>query len=156
MSTMALKDIFSISRKTFFNPSGWLGLNELTAYTNVISSTLKTTFTSDKALRTETFEQALLRLHINDADLQHSAKRFKWYAILFLMFSLATFLVGFYYLFEYHTFSGWVLAMVVSMLFGAHAFRFDFWHFQIKHRKLGCTVSEWWSGQVGVSKDPSA
>ncbi len=153
---MAIKDVFKISRKTFFNPAAWLGLNELSAYNRVIGSTLKTTFTKDEAHRTETFEQALKRLNVSEAEIQENAKRYKAYALFFLALSLLTFLVGFYYLFEFGTFSGWVLAMSVTLLFGAHAFRFDFWHFQIKHRKLGCTVQEWWRGQIGPPKDPAA
>jgi intracellular multiplication protein IcmV len=155
MSAMAIKDVFKISRKTFFNPGAWLGLNELTAYNRVITSTLKTTFTPEKSLRTETFEQALERLNVTDADLQQTAKIYRWYALFFLMLSVVSFLVAFYYLFEFHTVAGWVLAMSVSMLFGANAFRFDFWYFQIQHRKLGCTVAEWWSGKPGAPKDPS-
>ncbi len=155
MSAMAIKDIFKISRKTFFNPGAWLGLNELTAYNHVIGSTLKTTFTPEKKLRTETFEQALERLNVTEADLQLSAKLYRWYALFFLMLSVLTFFVSFYYLFKYHTFAGWILAMCVTLLFGVNAFRFDFWYFQIKHRKLGCTVAEWWSGKLQAPKDPA-
>lgn len=153
---MAIKDIFKFSRKTFFDPGSWLGLGELTAYNKVIGSTLKTTFTKDETHRVETFEQALKRLNVTESELQESAKRFRVYALFFLALSVMTFLAGFYYLFEYGTLSGWVLAMSVTLLFGANAFRFDFWHFQIKHRKLGCTMQEWWHGQIGPPKDPAA
>jgi len=153
---MAVKDIFKISRKTFFDPGAWLGLNQLVGYTRLIGSTLKTTFTPDKITRTETFEQALQRLNVTEEDLQHLTTRYRWYTLLFLVLGLLSFIAGFYYLFAYHTVSGWILAMTVSLLFGANAFRFDFWYFQIKYRKLGCTVAEWWSGKLGAPKDPSA
>lgn len=153
---MAVKDVFKITRKTFFDPAAWLGLNQLVSYTRVITSTLKTTFTPDKALRTETFEQALQRLNVTDEDLHHIRTRFRWYALLFVLLGVISFVVGFYYLFAYHTLSGWFLAMAVAMLFGANAFRYDFWYFQITQRKLGCTVHEWWSGRIGTPKDPAA
>lgn len=153
---MAIKDIFKISRKTFFDPGAWLGLNQLISYTHVITSTLKTTFTPDKATHTETFEQALGRLKVTAEDLHHISTRYRGYALFFAALSFISFVIGFYYLFAYHTVSGWFLAMAVAMLFGANAFRYDFWYFQITHRKLGCTVAEWWSGKLGAPKDPSA
>ncbi len=152
---MAIKDIFKISRKTFFDPTAWLGWNELSSYNRVIGSTLKTTFTPDETRRTESFEQALQRLRVTDAELQETAKRYRLYALLFLMLTLGSLLVGFYYLFAYKTFAGWVLATLMALLFGTQAFRFDFWYFQIKQRKLGCTVDEWWRDKVGTPKGPS-
>jgi intracellular multiplication protein IcmV len=152
---MAIKDIFKISRKTFFNPTAWLGWNELSGYNRVIGSTLKTTFTSSETQRTETFEQALQRLQVTDAELQETTKRYRLYALFFLILALGSLLAGFYYLFVYKTLAGWVLATAVALLFGSHAFRFDFWYFQIKQRKLGCTVSEWWRNKVGMPKGPS-
>jgi len=145
---MAIKDVFKISRKTFFNPGAWLGVHELTGYTRLISRTLKTAFTPDKAQRVETFEQALERLDVTEAGLQHNAERYQLYAWFFIALSASACLASFYYLFHHGTFAGWCLAMVVAALFAANAFRFDFWHFQIKHRKLGCTVQEWWQGKL--------
>lgn len=153
---MAIKDIFKVSRKTFFDPSAWLGVNELSAYTRIIGATLKTTFTPAKPQRTETFEQALKRLNITDADLQHTAKNYRLYALIFAALGVAALLVGFYYLFHYGTFAGWILAMMMAMLFAVHAFRFDFWCFQIKHRMLGCTFDEWWNGKPDAKKGPTA
>jgi intracellular multiplication protein IcmV len=155
MSVMAVKDIFKFSRKTFFDPGAWLGLNQLASYTRVIGSTLKTTFTPEKALHTESFEEAMARLNVTESDLQEIASRYRLYTFFFLALSVISFLAGFYYLFKYGTFAGWVLATSVGMLFGANAFRFDFWCFQIKHRKLGCTFDEWWRDKVGSPKDPT-
>jgi intracellular multiplication protein IcmV len=153
---MAFKDIFKFSRKTFFNPSGWLGANELSAYTQIIGDTLKTTFTPDKSSRVETFEQALQRLQITETDLQERMKQYRAYTFIFLALGAAAFMTGFYYLFAYGTFSAWMLAMVVALLFAANAFRFDFWCLQIKNRKLGCTLQEWWADRFGTSKGPTA
>jgi intracellular multiplication protein IcmV len=153
---MAVKDIFKVSRKTFFNPSAWLGVNELTAYNRVIGDTLKTTFTPDKAQRKESFEQALKRLNLTEEDVQLRAKRYRLYSWIFAGFGLVLFLASFYYLFAYHTFAGWCLAMMSAVLFAANAFRFDFWYFQIKHRKLGCTFNEWWRGKPDDQEGASA
>ncbi len=145
---MAVKDIFKISRKTFFNPTAWLGTHEISGYTRLIGSTLKTAFTPDKTRRVETFEQALERLNVTETDLQRNAQRYQLYAWVFIALSAGSILASFYYLFHHGTFAGWCLAMVVAALLAANAFKFDFWHFQIKYRKLGCTVEEWWRGKL--------
>ena len=36
-----------------------------------------------------------------------------------------------------------ILSLVLSFVSLALAFRYHFWHFQIKHRKLGCSFQEW-------------
>ncbi|MCD6039353.1 MAG: hypothetical protein K0S27_753 [Gammaproteobacteria bacterium] len=151
---MAVKDIFKISRKTFFNPSAWLGLKELGAYTRIIGDNLKTTFTQPKPQYTETFEQALKRLNVTETDLQHNARNYKLYALIFLILSVIALIGGFYYLFKYGTFAGWILATMVALLLAVQAFRFDFWYFQIKHRKLGCTFDEWWREKSHLHKGP--
>ena len=151
---MALKDVFKISRKTFFDPAGWLGANELSGYNRVIKDTLKTTFSTPRPEREETFDAALQRLNVTEADLQKTAELYRIYTFFFLLLSVGSFLTGFYYLFEYGTVAGWILALVVSALFAAQTFRFDFWYFQIKHRKLGCTFQEWWSSKLGSEKGP--
>ncbi len=152
---MAIEDIFKISRKTFFNPSAWLGTKELSAYTRIIGSNLKTTFTTPKPEHIETFEQALQRLNVTETALQQNADRYKLFALLFLVFSVCAFLVGFYYLFRYGTLAGWVLAMTVALLFAVNALRFDFWRFQIRRRQLGCTFREWWVDKLGKTKGPT-
>ncbi len=152
---MALKDIFKISRKTFFDPGAWLGVKELSAYTRIIGNRLKATFTPDKPQRTETFEQALERLHVTEADLVFNARHYRIYALFFLVLSLAALLLGFFYLFYYGTVTGWLLLVMMTLLFAANALRFDFWYFQIKHRKLGCTFREWWRGEPTVKKGSS-
>lgn len=153
---MAFKDIFKFSRKTFFDPAGWLGANELSLYNRVIGNNLKSTFSTPKPQHTETFEQALQRLQVTETDLQNTAQAYHAYYLFFIILSLSSFLGGFYYLFAYRTLSGWILATTVSILFAAQAFRFNFWYFQIKQRKLGCTFIEWWLGKVGIKKDPMA
>ena len=51
----------------------------------------------------------------------------------------------------YLLFSGFLLscllAIAVSILSLSQAFRYHFWYFQIKHRKLGCTFEEWREGK---------
>lgn len=152
---MAIKDAFKITRKTFFNPAGWLGYNELKTYNRIIWSSLKDLTTIEKPQRTETFEEAMQRLDQTDADVQVTSDRYLLYAVIFVGLSALTFAAGFVFLIGYGKLSGCVLAMACTAILLTYAFRFHFWHFQIKHRKLGCTFNDWWRGAPSVDKDAS-
>jgi len=39
-----------------------------------------------------------------------------------------------------------VVALTLYVL--TQAFRYHFWLFQLRNRKLGCTLSEWWNARV--------
>lgn len=147
MSLMAIKDVFKISRKTFFNPRGWLGYDLLKANTKIAWSIISDQFVPAKSLRTETFEQAVERQKLTTEDLQKLAANYLYYAIVFVVLGLAVIGLGFYLLFSHGSFVDLVLALASSSLFFVNAFRYDFWRFQIKQRKLGCTVAEWWHGK---------
>lgn len=150
---MAVKDIFKITRKTFFNPLGWLGYSELKNYNRIIWSNLKELATPAKPGRTESFEEAMQRLNVTETDIQKTSENYLFYAIIFVGIAALAFAVGFILLIRYHTFSGFILAIACTAILLAFAFRFHFWHFQIKQRKLGCTFDEWWKGAVTSKED---
>jgi intracellular multiplication protein IcmV len=140
---MAVRQVFKISRKTFFNPSAWLDIDALKTQNKAIGRILKTLFASAKPTREETFEQAMQRQGLSEADIQGIANSYRWYAGIFLFFGIVVFIFAFYLLFSHSTFHGWLLAIAASALFFGQAFRYDFWVFQIKKRQLGCTFAEW-------------
>lgn len=152
---MPVKDIFKISRKTFFNPTGWLGYNLISSQFRWTKDVIKELFTPARSLREETFEQALIRLNLTEEELQERAKIYLIYALIFLSLGACTFAYSFFLLFYHGTFSGWILAMGVTALFLVQAVRFDFWRFQIKQRRLGCTLHEWWHGKINPEDPPS-
>jgi len=146
---MALKDAFKISRKTFFNPSGWLGYNELSAHTKFMKETIKETLSKPEPEYEETFEQAMERQNLKDADVDQIATQYLTYSIALVAIAAVTFAAGFIFVLEYKSFPGLLLCFAVTGILGAQAFRFNFWYFQIKQRKLGCTFQEWRRGTLG-------
>lgn len=144
---MAIKDIFKISRKTFFNPRAWLGYDELKSSTKIIAGLAKEAFTPAKPIRQETFEQAMVRLKISEADLASTKQSYFLYACGFALIGICIFIASIYYLFHHHSLSGFILGLAVTVFAFAQAFRFHFWYFEIKHRKLGCTFDEWRRGK---------
>lgn len=150
---MAIKDVFKVSRKTFFNPRSWLGYDQLKSNTQLVWSVIKDLITPAKADITETFEEAMHRLNVTEADLNNKAQVFFSYAILFVLFAAISLLFGCYYLFHHKALLGCLLSLAVTALFLSQAFRYHFWYFQIKHRKLGCSFEEWRRGKPYDEKE---
>jgi intracellular multiplication protein IcmV len=140
---MPVGDIFKVSRKTFINPRAWIGWDSLRTYNTLIFGILKNAFTPSEPTRKETFADAMQRMHLTEEDIQTNARNYLLYTTFFMICGALVFFFGFYLIFKYHTLHGWLLAMSASALFFGQAFRFHFWYFQIKQRKLGCTFQEW-------------
>jgi intracellular multiplication protein IcmV len=150
---MAVRDALKVTRKTFFNPLGWLGYKELKTYNKIIFANIKDLATVEKPERKETFEEAMERFEVTDADVKRISERYLLYAIFFVIVAAFTFAGAFVFLIGYGKFSGFMLALACTTILLCYAFRFHFWHFQIKHRKLGCTFADWWSGTPRTDKD---
>lgn len=151
---MAVRDVLKVSRKTFFNPSAWLGVDLIKEQHQVIWGFVKSLFTKPKPTRTETFAEAMARLNLTEDDIQSAYSNYRYFALLFFGLGLLTFAYAFYLLFRHTTFTGWLLGLAVSALFMSQAFRFDFWAFQIKRRALGITFAEWKRNFLGEKEAP--
>jgi hypothetical protein len=148
---MAIKDIFKVSRKTFFNPSAWLGYTELKDHNRTLWDNLSGLFSVPQPpLVEETFEQAMQRLGLSEEDVAHAAKNYRLYALGFFLIGLAVFLYSFFLLFSHGLFLGWLLALSAAILFWGNAFKYDFWSFQMRSRKLGVTFEEWKRSVLGA------
>lgn len=140
---MALKDVVKVDRKTFFNPRAWFGYDSLKEETRTIWDYIKDLVIPPKPTREETFEQAMERMQVTDSDLQTMSKNYFRAAMMFLALAAGMFIYAFFLLIHYIALGGFALGIAVCALFLAQAFRFHFWYFQIKQRKLGCTFAEW-------------
>lgn len=141
-------DILKVSRKTFFDPRGWLGYDTLKSSSMGLWVILKNLVAIEKPVRQETFEAAMQRLNLTEDDLIKTARSCKIFTTIFLLLGSASFLSCFYFLIHHGTLAGFILAIATSAVFFSQAFRYHFWLFQIKHRKLGCTFEEWRRGKI--------
>ncbi|MDX1900678.1 MAG: type IVB secretion system protein IcmV [Gammaproteobacteria bacterium] len=137
------KNAIKISRKTFFNPSGWIGYGLLKTQIQTTWDFVSNIFTPAEPARIETFEQAMQRLGLTEDSLQKTRTRYLITSAVFLVLALVTVVEGIRLLSQHGTFAGFVLAIPTAALFFVNAFRYHFWAFQIKKRKLGCTFQEW-------------
>lgn len=125
----------------------WLSLSYLSETTNRLKSMVTDTITPQKASRSETFEQAMRRLKLTEDDIKARQKEFKRLVAVFLVMSLIIICYGFYLAFIGKVLSA-MITLGLSLFSLAQAFKYHFWLFQIKKRKLGCSVREWFNDKV--------
>lgn len=143
-----VKDAVKVSRRTFFNPRSWLDYDMVKENTTTVVNIFKDTFKRESPpVITETFEQALQRLNISNEEVENIKNNYLSFAVFFLLIGFV--LIGFaIYFFLQGSILDFALAIAISAVLFAQAFRFHFWYFQIKHRKLGCTFEEWRTGRL--------
>lgn len=88
------------------------------------------------------FETEVAKQNLSENDLivrQKSLMR-----LVYIMLGMA-FLFFVYALYQlmYGSILGVILSWILMLISIVLAFRYHFWYFQIKQRKLGCTLSEW-------------
>lgn len=149
---MAIRDMLKISRKTFLNPTGWIDYDSLKYRTKSIWDILKGMTTVATPDREETFEQAMERQGLTDADVEQRISTYRLFAIMFVLLGSVVFFYSFYLLFKHSTFAGFLLGIAASAVFLSQAFRYDFWTMQLKERRLGMTFEDWKSHILGIKK----
>ena len=137
--------------KKFFNfsPAKWAGVDHIKTQTHGIKSLINAFFVPQKPMYEESFEEALERLGLTEADLQQRQKEFQFLMRFFLGIAGVLVLYAVYLIFKHAWWpvagTGGVLLIVLSQVF-----RYHFWLFQIKRRKLGCSIWEWLAGMRGT------
>lgn len=140
---MAIRDIFKVSRKTFLNPSAWINLNGLIDQNSSLYNILKNTFTTPTADKPETFEEVVKRRGLTEKDLQDGASTYRALAVVFFLMGLIGLVYAVNLIIKQGAFLGMVLALAVTGLLLAQAFRYDFWALQMRQRRLGMTFEDW-------------
>lgn len=100
------------------------------------------TLNLDKSNEKMTFEM-LPSMGITEKQIQEAKRAFYVLTIIFVVGACLLFIYFLYLLFSSDLLVA-VVSFCVMMVFWAHAFKFHFWYYQIKRRKLGCTVQEWY------------
>jgi intracellular multiplication protein IcmV len=147
---MALKDALKVTRKTFFNPKGWLGFDTLKESSQGFTGIMRGVFGQRPPAaegEPETFNEAMTRLGLTEEDIHRLQFTYFSYALLFFLMALGVIAYTIWLLIHLYLYSFIIGVAIVGLLL-AQTFRFHFLYFQIKHRKLGCTFEEWKSGKI--------
>src|SRR3990167_4307748 len=108
----------------------WLGLQTVSGSITKTVELGKRLFIPKKSTYTETFEEAKERIHLTDEDLEKRISHFRK--------------IQYFFLFLKKSFQNTISCLAISGISFSQLFRYNFWIFQIKKRKLGCTFQEWW------------
>lgn len=133
--------------KPFVNVSGWVGYAQLKEVTGWLRNLIKRFFIVAHPEHAESFEQAMTRLKLTEKDLTQRLVEFKrlfivWICMFALVLIYAAYMVG------VGSWGGFIISLSVALLTLTQVFRYHFWMFQIRHRKLGCTWREWWYSRI--------
>ncbi len=129
------------------SPKRWVGLDQIKenagTVKNIAKAVLKPGSGDQDEIKQETFEQALVRLNITEEDLKKRMESSKYIVWFCSGLSLSIFIYMFYLWSQGQIVSG-VVCFMLSFVLGAYAFREHFNLFQMKQRRLGCSIREWY------------
>lgn len=102
-----------------------------------------------KATRKETFEQACERLNLTEDDLTLRKTEFTRLFYFFLLAAIGIIIYSLWMAIKVQIGSS-LIGFCLALYALSQAFRYHFWLFQVKNRKLGCTVKEWLNGKISA------
>lgn len=129
---------------TIFNVRVWFDWERIKAFTLYLVEGFKKFFVPQQRKAGETFEAAKKRLKLTEKDLLARQTGLLRLSILMVVFAILTFGYS-VYLFTEGGHKGGIVGLVLMLIALVLAFRYHFWYFQIKERKLGCTIQEWFN-----------
>ncbi|MBN2689317.1 MAG: type IVB secretion system protein IcmV [Gammaproteobacteria bacterium] len=139
---MAKRRLVRRGVKSLVNVPRWAAWSDIRVAASGLVIAAKNLFVPHKAERHETFEEAVLRLKLNDASLKKQLKAFLHLAIIYLILALPLFGYALYMLIHGHIFAA-ILSFLLCSLLLVYAFKEHFWYTQIKQRRLGLSFKDW-------------
>lgn len=136
------------------NPLRWMGMEQIKGNGQTIGQITKRLFDasdSSKKNPPKTFEEAMERYKLSEADLQKRMRSSLRLVYFCLGLSVLLIIYTLYLFFSHLVLSGFVTIMLTLLLW-AYAFREHFNYFQMKQRRLGCTFREWFISTFKGSK----
>ncbi len=134
------------------NVRAWIDYDRTRASLKYVTDGIKKLFVPQKPAKTENFQAAVERLNLSDADLKNRQHTLRRLSVFMVAIASLIFIYSGYHLINGH-FSAAILSFIVMCLALILAFRYHFWYFQIKSRKLGCTFSEWFHQVIMGGKE---
>lgn len=121
----------------------WFDWDRTKSFTIALKNGIKSLFIIQKKTNTESFDLAISKMNLTETDLLLKQTALFRLSIVMLTAGFMILIYSGYQLF-YGSIKGFSVSLVVVLIALALAFRYHFWYFQIKHRKLGCTFTEWY------------
>jgi intracellular multiplication protein IcmV len=129
----------------------WIDYQHLSKSNRSVFAFIKKFFIPEQASTQESFEEALLRLKLTSEDLAQRSREFTrlmWIWVFLFLVSISYSI----YLFHIHAFRGFYPGLGICFIILTQIFRYHFWLFQIKQRRLGCGFCDWLNQFIRVKK----
>jgi intracellular multiplication protein IcmV len=133
--------------KPMVDVKGWVGFENIKTSTRSVVGLAKSVFIPRQSERSETFEEAMQRLNLTEKSLKKQIQQYNLFVFCFILMAIGVLCYALYLVFL-GSLAAFLLAMVVCCLILAQAFRFHFWVFQMKQRRLGCSLREWYDSKA--------
>ena len=133
----------------------WIDYQQLVKSNRSFIGFIKKIFIPTKAQTKESFEEALIRLKLTPADIIQRSKEFTrllwiWICIFTVSISYST------YLLYSHSLRGFFPSLGINFIILTQIFRYHFWLFKIKQRRLDCGFRDWLNSQFIIRKKNNA
>lgn len=140
--------LFSVTKKVGnqifdVNISSWLGYQSIKSSTKSLINDSKTSFNVEHSALAETFEEAIARLNITEEELQTRKIEFTRLFLMFFTIAGGIFLYGLIIAITYKNLIGFFISIGLCVFAMSQAFKYHFWSYQIKARRLGCSIKDW-------------
>lgn len=135
--------------KRVLDVRGWSDWDRTKTGTSWIVDTIKKLFVPQQHTVDESFDEAKQRLRLTESDIENKKKALLGLSILMAIFAVGLFIYALYLIINLHI-AAFFLTIVIMGVALTLAFRYNFWYYQFKVRKLGCSISEWFhNGLMG-------
>jgi intracellular multiplication protein IcmV len=138
--------------KAFVNPRAWVGYDMMKEVFYYLLDAFSKFFVRKQGKQYNKIDDVMIKLSLSEKDILERKKGFFLMAIIMLVVSLLVFGYTLYHLL-YRQYLAVGIGSVVLLLSLTFAFRYHFWYFQLKERKLGCSLGEWFrKGLLGAKE----
>lgn len=130
----------------------WFDYDRLKTYSSYFMTGIKKLFIPKSAQATVSFDEAMASQNMNEADLKKQEFALHRLSRIMCLFAFC-FLTYAGYQLVYGSIRAVIISLIVMCVALTLGFRYHFWYFQIKNRKLGCTFHDWYNqGLRGKTK----
>ncbi len=128
--------------RTVFNPKLWMNWEGIVESIQYLKNGILNLFVIRKAKKTESLDDVMQKMHLSEEDITYRKKLFFRMSLLMVFIALLVFAYTMLHLFE-SNYLAVLVSFIAFFISLALAFRYHFWYYQLKVRKLGCSFNEW-------------
>lgn len=134
-----------------FRVDRWLGYENIKNNANYLRSYVTSRFKTQQPERLETWDEAVERLRLDEVAIKSKKREFILMCLIYILISCGIFSYA-VYMGVNGFYSSALISLSLTTYTLALAFKYHFWLFQIKNKKLGCTLNEWANSKIKVEK----